>query len=175
VREAFMAGGAPGFTFVAKNMAIPPGIESARLEINGNVLLTESPAAAAPPPGQQPSQGPLGFLLGGQPQQPPPPPRPAVEPPPTTFTWPGPQGLSKAGVVLNLDKTGRTATLERPGPWGLFRLLDGNVQQSGQSLVATLNVGGRPVQYQINVAAPVNPLAPNVLNNIRQFTCPAMQ
>jgi type VI secretion system protein ImpL len=152
IREAFMPAGTPGFSFVAKNLSIPQDIDSARLEINGGVLLTENALAQAAPP-----QSGFGGLFGA----------PAARP--------GPQGLSKAAVVLALDRTGRTATLERPGAWGLFRLLDGNVQQAGQSLVATLNVGGRAVSYQINVSAPVNPLSPQALANVRQFSCPAMQ
>jgi type VI secretion system protein ImpL len=171
IREAFMPAGTPGFSFVASNLSIPQDIDSARLEINGGVLLTEN-ALAAPPAAPQ---GGFGGLFGAAPAPPPPPARPAMPAPPTSFQWPGPQGLSRAAVVLNLDRTGRTAVLERAGPWGLYRLLDGNLQQAGASLVATLNVGGRAVSYQINVAAPVNPLTPQAIANLRQFTCPAMQ
>jgi type VI secretion system protein ImpL len=172
IREAFMPAGVAGFSFVAKNLSIPQDVDSVRLEINGGVLLTEN-ALAAPPPGA-PSGG-FGGLFGSPAPPPSAPARPPVEPPPTQFQWPGPQGLSKAAVVIALDRTGRQQTLERPGPWGLFRLLEGNTRLAGQSIVAVLNVGGRAVSYQINVAAPVNPLSPQALATVRQFTCPAMQ
>jgi type VI secretion system protein ImpL len=88
------------------------------------------------------------------------------------FQWPGPAGLARAALIYNLDKTGRTATLERQGPWALFRLLEAaKVQRSGEALIADLSIGGQTASYQINVVSPLNPLVSPLL---REFRCPSM-
>ncbi|MCA1953427.1 MAG: hypothetical protein LDL22_10325, partial [Hyphomicrobiales bacterium] len=88
---------------------------------------------------------------------------------PTQMQWPGPAGLQRAAIVLQ-DATGRVATQQKDGPWGLFRLLDGaNVQKAGETVMARFGVGGQEVAYAINVPAGENPLTSPLLRN---FRCP---
>lgn len=168
IRETYMRTGGAGFSFVVRNMVMPQGVASARLEVNGAIL-----AKDAPPPPTPPAPAPSGLeVLFGQRPPPLPPPQPPKPPDaPTPMQWPGPAGMQKAAVIMVMDQaTGRSVSLQREGPWGLFRLLEaGTVQRSGETLIATFPVGGREIAYAINVAAPVNPLTSTVL---REFRCP---
>ena len=160
IRQAFFPQGAPAFAFAAKNLSLGEGIENARLEINSGMLSTDKPKPAGPT---------FGGLFGASPQPPPAQNLQQV----VTFQWPGPVGLSAANLVVAPDIPGRTSKIERPGPWGLFRLLDSaNVSRSGEALIARFTVGGREAVYQINVTTLPNSLT---LAALREFRCPSAQ
>jgi type VI secretion system protein ImpL len=161
IRQAFFPGGAPGFSFAVKNLALSEGIETARLVINSQQLQTDKPKPPPPPPAPS--------LFGSSP--PPPPPQPPPGPPPVVmFQWPGPVGLGGAALTVGPDIPGRISTVTRPGPWGIFRLLQAaSVSRSGEALVVRLSVGGREASYQINAVTLPNPFT---LASLRDFTCP---
>jgi type VI secretion system protein ImpL len=157
IRETYLRTGAAGFGFVARNMTMPPGAQQVRLEINGAIATTDAPEVTAP-------RGPLDGLFGA-----PQPAAPKAPVAPTQMQWPGPAGLQRAAIVLQ-DASGRVATQQKDGPWGLFRLLDGaNVQKAGETVMARFGVGGQEVAYAINVPAGENPLTSPLLRN---FRCP---
>lgn len=159
IRQAFFPAGAAGFAFAAQTISMSQTIDTARLEINSVTLTTDRPQ---PPP--QPSSSLFGF--GSSPPPPPPPQGPQI----VTFQWPGPVGLAAATLTFAPEAPGRTSSLRRPGPWGLFRLLDAaSVTQSGDALIARISVAGREARYQINVTTLPNPLT---LPALRSFRCP---
>jgi type VI secretion system protein ImpL len=159
IKQAFFPGGAPGFNFAVKNLGLGEGIDMARLEINSGQLVTEKPKAPPPPT--------ISFFGTSTPAPPVPPPGPA---PVVTFQWPGPVGLGAASLTIAPDVQGRSSVLQKPGVWGIFRLLDSvSVSPSGQALVARVSVGGREAQYQINAVTLPNPFT---LAALRSFSCP---
>ena len=161
IRQAFFPAGAPSFSFAVKNLSIGESADLAKLEINSGVLTTERPK---PPP------APSISIFGSSPPPPPPPPQ---QPQVVIFQWPGPVGMSAAAISLQPDIPGRSSVLQKSGVWGLFRLLDGaNVSRAGEALIARFNVGGREVQYQLNVTSLPNPFT---LTALRDFRCPASQ
>ncbi len=163
IRETYLRTGAAGFAFVARNMTMPPGATQVRLEINGAITSTDAPEAIAP-------RSPMESLFGSP--APPPAPVPKAPVAPTQMQWPGPAGLQKSAVIAK-DATGREATTQKDGPWGLFRLLDGaNVQRAGETVMARFSIGGGEVSYAINVQAGVNPITSTIL---REFRCPGQQ
>ena len=61
-------------------------------------------------------------------------------------------------------------SLERRGPWALYRLLDaGSVLRQGDSLVANFTIEGEEVSYEFNANSVFNPLT---LPALREFRCP---
>jgi type VI secretion system protein ImpL len=159
IRQAFFPGGAPGFSFAVRNIRLADDIDLARLEINSGQLVTERPKAPSglssifggPPPQSQSSAS------GGSPV--------------VTFQWPGPIGMGGASLSVLPDTSGRQSALQRPGSWGIFRLLDSvSVSQlPGDALMIRASVGGREVQYQLNVVTLPNPFT---LTALRSFSCP---
>jgi type VI secretion system protein ImpL len=86
------------------------------------------------------------------------------------FQWPGPVGLGGAALTVGPDIPGRISTVNRSGPWGIFRLLQAaSVSRSGEALVVRISVGGREASYQINAVTLPNPFT---LGALRDFTCP---
>jgi type VI secretion system protein ImpL len=158
IRQAFFPGGAPGFAFAVRNLAMAETVDLARLEINSGQLVTEQ---AKPPPSP-------AFSIFGSP---PPPPAPPAQPAATvTFQWPGPINLGGASLTVLPEAAGRANVLARPGPWGIFRLLDAvNVTSQGAEMTARMSVGGREVQYRINAVTLPNPFT---LAALRSFSCP---
>ena len=159
IRQAFFPGGAPGFAFAVRNLAIAEGVDLARLEINSGQLVSERPKAPPAP----------SFSIFGSP--PPPPASAPTVPAVVTFQWPGPINLGGASLTVLPEMAGRANTLARPGPWGIFRLLDAvNVtSQGGAEMTARMSVGGREVQYRINAVTLPNPFT---LAALRSFSCP---
>lgn len=158
IRQAFFPGGAAGFSFAVRNLALAEGVDLARLEINSGQLVTERPKTPPAP----------AFSIFGSP----PPPPPAAPTPSTvvTFQWPGPVNLGSASLTVLPELPGRANVLTRPGPWGIFRLLDSvNVTSQGAEMTARMSVGGREVQYRINPVTLPNPFT---LASLRSFACP---
>ncbi len=158
IRLAFFPGGAPGFAFAVQNLALAESVDMARLEINSGQLVSERPKAP-----------PTAFsIFGTAPAAPPPPTGPSAT---VTFQWPGPINLGGASLTVLPDVGGRANSLQRPGPWGIFRLLDAvNVTTQGAEMTARMSVGGREVQYRINAVTLPNPFT---LPALRSFSCPA--
>jgi type VI secretion system protein ImpL len=168
IKQAFFPGGAPGFSFAVRNVRMADEVDLARLEINSGQLVTERPK---PPPLPAPASG-LAAIFGGPSPPPQPPPAPAAPPPVVTFQWPGPVGMGGAQLTVLPETPGRLAGgLQRPGAWGVFRLLDSvNVTQlPGEALMVRASVGGREIQYQINAVTLPNPFT---LTSLRNFSCP---
>ncbi len=168
IRQAFFPGGAPGFSFAVRNIRMADELDMARLEINSGQLVTERPK----PPPLPPAPTGLSAIFGAPPPPPPPPPAPTGPPPVVTFQWPGPIGMGSASLAVQSEaQQGRPSTLQRSGPWGIFRLLDSvNVQQlQGEAMMVRASVGGREVQYQLNVVTLPNPFT---LTALRNFSCP---
>ncbi|WP_420101008.1 type VI secretion system membrane subunit TssM [Bosea sp. (in: a-proteobacteria)] len=156
IKAAFFPGGAPGFSFAVTNLRLADDVDVARLEINSNQLVTERPKAPAP-----------SFSIFGSSPAPTPPPQKA---PVVTFQWPGPVNLGGASLTVLPEQQGRSNVLQRPGPWGIFRLLDAvNVTTQGSEMTARMSVGGREVQYRINPVTLPNPFT---LAALRSFSCP---
>jgi type VI secretion system protein ImpL len=84
--------------------------------------------------------------------------------------WPSGGGGS-ASVQLSPDLPGRTSDVEvSAGPWALMRLINsGRPRPSGSSVNIRLDVGGRYVAYNINVASARNPF---FLRELWDFRCP---
>ena len=98
---------------------------------------------------------------------------------PSPVQWPG--GIPRSSITIGGGSSGggffgggffsQPATVQRDGVWSFFRLLDsGTVLKQGDALIASFNVGGREVSYQINVGSIMNPLQ---LPALREFRCPA--
>jgi type VI secretion system protein ImpL len=173
IRQAFFPSGAPAFQFAVQNLVVGDGLDAARLEVNGAFLNTEKPKPAEPPP----PAGPLGGFLSPAPPPPPPPPKGPPPPPQiNTFSWPGPVGLSKAVITVtpSVEAPGRLPpNLQRDGAWGIFKLVElGSPTPRGEALVTKYSIGGREVQYQINVLTKPNPFTAG-LATLRDFKCPA--
>jgi len=155
IRQAFFPGGAAGFSFAVRNLALAETVDLARLEINSSQLVSERPKPPAAP----------AFSIFGSP--PPPPPAAAAV---VTFQWPGPINLGGASLTVLPDTPGRANVLTRTGPWGIFRLIDSvNVTTQGAEMTARMSVGGREVQYRINAVTLPNPFT---LPALRSFSCP---
>lgn len=159
IKQAYFPAGAAGFSFAVKNLRIADEVDFARLEINSAQLVTERPKA--PPP-------PTISIFGSSPPPPPsPPPGPA---PVVIFQWPGPIGMSNTTVTLLPETPGRSNVLQRPGPWGIFRLLNESPASVNNEVLTTrISVGGREVQYQINAVSLPNPFTSQA---VRTFSCP---
>ncbi len=161
IRQAFFPAGAPSFSFAVKQLTMADGVDTSKLEINSGVLSVDRPK---PPP------APSISIFGSSPPPPPPPPQ---QPQVVIFQWPGPVGMSGATVSVQPDIPGRSSNLQKTGVWALFRLLDGaSVSKAGDALTVRFNVGGRDLQYQINVTSLPNPFT---LTALRDFRCPASQ
>jgi len=82
--------------------------------------------------------------------------------------WPG--GGGGASITLTPDIPDQKSTLERTGPWGLFRLVDaGAASPHGNVVSVGFVVGGRDVSYQFGANSLNNPLS---LPALKQFKCP---
>ena len=152
IKQAFFPGGAPGFNFAVKNIGLGDGVDQARLEINSGMLVSERPKTTSP------------SLFGSAPTA-----LPATVPV-VTFQWPGPVGMGAATITVAPEIAGRTSMLQKPGVWGIFRLLDSvSVTNAGPAQIARVSVGGREVQYQINAVTLPNPFT---IASLRTFSCP---
>ena len=77
---------------------------------------------------------------------------------------------SAASITLAPDVPDQKSTLERMGPWALFRLVDAGVlTRRGNVVNVGFVVGGRDVSYAFGASSLNNPLT---LPALRQFKCP---
>ncbi|PWR01182.1 type VI secretion system membrane subunit TssM [Meridianimarinicoccus roseus] len=92
------------------------------------------------------------------------------QPRPTAVTWPGTVGLAR--VTFLPPRAGSESTLNRDGPWGLFRLLDAaeirDTSASDRKRII-FNIGGRIAIFQMQAGSVLNPFA---LPALTAFSCP---
>ena len=89
---------------------------------------------------------------------------------PQSVEWPGPSADNHAAIALKSGFFESVTSLERRGPWALYRLLDaGSVLRQGDSLVANFTIEGEEVSYEFNANSVFNPLT---LPALREFRCP---
>ena len=149
IRDAFFQ---TGGNIPMVSMAIKPpvfaGAGSAKFEVGGSVV--SAGGGASPDP---------GF---GRP--PPPPERPT----PVSVQWPSPS--PRTALTVTIDQYGQPSTLEKTGPWSLFRVLEaGGLRVSGERATVSYIMGGRELHYEISSGSIRNPLN---LQPVREFRCP---
>lgn len=90
---------------------------------------------------------------------------------PAVVQWPG-SAINRAAITVTSDVPGlRPATIERNGPWSLFRLVEaGAAVARGDKIIVSYIVGGREINYQIGAASRYNPFT---LPALREFRCPS--
>jgi type VI secretion system protein ImpL len=93
------------------------------------------------------------------------------KPAPVRVDWPG-AGTNHAAVTVTSDVQGQEpATIERSGPWALFRLVEaGAPVPRGDKIVVNYIVGGRTLGYTIGAGSGLNPFT---LPALREFRCPS--
>ncbi|MBY6089226.1 ImcF-related family protein [Maritimibacter alkaliphilus] len=91
---------------------------------------------------------------------------------PATLDWPGP--APDAGVEVAFQESAEAARLIEPGPWGLYRLIDGTrlrLRDDGaRALLDLRNASGR-VFLELGFPAALNPVSARPL--LQGFRCPA--
>ncbi len=89
---------------------------------------------------------------------------------PVKATWPGAATGSRAALFLLPELPDRRSSLERGGPWSLFRLLDaGSTLKKAESVTASFVLGGREVTFVFSTGSLFNPLS---LPALTAFRCP---
>jgi type VI secretion system protein ImpL len=96
----------------------------------------------------------------------------AGRPAPVRVEWPG-AATNHAAVTVTSDVAGQQpATIERSGPWALFRLVEaGAPVPQGDKIVVNYIVGGRTLGYKIGAGSGLNPFT---LPALREFRCPSV-
>jgi type VI secretion system protein ImpL len=81
--------------------------------------------------------------------------------------------MSDVRVAFDASSSPAGNLLHYSGPWALFRLFDGRLQQSGSSDKYTLTLvsGGHQALFEIRAGSVQNPFAPGLLRN---FQCPKL-
>ncbi|HEX4767749.1 MAG TPA: type VI secretion system membrane subunit TssM [Lichenihabitans sp.] len=88
---------------------------------------------------------------------------------PLALVWPG-AGAERTAITLDLGFFSKNVSLERQGPWSLFRMIDAaSVLNQGDKVTASFVIGGKEVSYQFAAGATANPLS---LPALREFKCP---
>jgi len=88
----------------------------------------------------------------------------------TRVQWPYPDSTGQVRIVFE-DASGKRLTRSKDGPWAWFRLLDQATMEtiSSDKLLATFDVSGRKVTWEIQASSVVNPF---VIKQLQQFRCP---
>ncbi len=122
-------------------------------------------AAAAPAAPAQPSFG-VKMDMNGTPII-----SPVGASAPVVAQWPG-LATNRSAITVTSDQPGaQPSTIERTGPWSLFRLVEaGAPVVRGDKITVSYVVGGRELQYQIGAGSTQNPFT---LPALREFRCPA--
>ncbi len=127
-----------------------------------------SAAPAAPPAPAAPAAPQISFKmdLNGTPII-----SPVGASAPVVAQWPG-AGANRTAIIVTSDIPGALpSTIERRGPWSLFRLIEaGAPVVHGDSVTASYIVGGRELQYQVRAGTMLNPFT---LPALREFHCPS--
>ena len=90
-------------------------------------------------------------------------------PTPANLIWPG-AGAGAASIAFLPDLPDRKSTLDRSGPWALFRLVDkSGPTPHGNVVSVNFVAGGRFAAYQFTSATSTNPL---VMPSLHTFSCP---
>jgi type VI secretion system protein ImpL len=90
---------------------------------------------------------------------------------PVVAQWPG-AGANRSAITVTSDAQGvQPSTIQRTGPWSLFRLIEAGapIVQNDQITVSYV-VGGRELQYKISVGSLQNPFT---LPALHEFHCPS--
>jgi type VI secretion system protein ImpL len=92
--------------------------------------------------------------------------------PPARVDWPG-AATNHAAVVVTTDVPGQEpSSIERSGPWALFRLVEaGAPVPRGDKIIVNYIVGGRTLGYTIGAGSALNPFT---LPALREFRCPSV-
>jgi type VI secretion system protein ImpL len=89
-----------------------------------------------------------------------------------TMTWPGPRGSNQVRLQLTPQAQGSSGILHE-GPWALHRFFD-KIQitpgSSAERFVATMNVDGRKVVFEVIANSVQNPFS---LRSLNEFSCPS--
>ncbi|ACK51282.1 type VI secretion protein IcmF [Methylocella silvestris BL2] len=90
---------------------------------------------------------------------------------PVVAQWPG-ASTNRSAITVTSDAPGaQPSTIERRGPWSLFRLIEaGAPVPHGDSIVVSYIVGGRELQYTFSAGSTQNPFT---LPALREFHCPS--
>lgn len=124
-------------------------------------------AQAAPPPPATPAPS-IGIKmdLNGTPII-----SPVGASAPVVAQWPG-ANANRSAITVTSDAPGaQPSTIERTGPWSLFRLIEaGAPVVRGDKVIVSYIVGGRELQYQISAGSTQNPFT---LPALREFHCPS--
>lgn len=91
---------------------------------------------------------------------------------PVVVQWPGAAAMNRSAITVTSDAQGQLpSTIERSGPWSIFRLVEAGAPVArGDKILVTYIVGGREVHYQIGAASGLNPFT---LPALREFHCPS--
>jgi len=92
---------------------------------------------------------------------------------PETLSWPGPQPESGAAVIFKVGN--QTATLQKPGAWGLLRLLDDvrlRKRDQGRRFLVDFRSGGGRVFVELLFENQANPVSARAL--FKDFSCPPL-
>jgi type VI secretion system protein ImpL len=91
----------------------------------------------------------------------------------TQITWPGQTGMSSVRLVFDPAPSTGTGAFTASGPWALFRLFEGRLQQSGSAdrYDLAFQSGQRQATFEIRAGSVQNPFAPGLLRN---FQCPKL-
>jgi type VI secretion system protein ImpL len=94
----------------------------------------------------------------------------AGRPPPVRIAWPGAATNHAAVRVASVVPGQKPATIERAGPWALFRLVEaGAPVPQGAEIIVNYIVRGRTLRYKIGVESGLDPFT---LPALREFRCP---
>jgi len=90
---------------------------------------------------------------------------------PSVVQWPG-AATNHAAVIMTSDVAGaQPSTIERNGPWAIFRLVDaGAPVPKGDRVAVSYVVAGHELQYQFGSGSTQNPFT---LSALKEFQCPS--
>ena len=86
--------------------------------------------------------------------------------------WPGPRGRQQVSLQIT-DKTGGQGAMTTDGAWALHRFFDKVTVAAGskaESFIATADVGGRKVVFEVTTGSVQNPFR---LSQMQTFSCPS--
>lgn len=89
---------------------------------------------------------------------------------PMTINWPGSMSSGSFSILLLPEMQGRSSSISVEGPWALMRAINkGRPKRRGDTIQVQYPIGGRYVQYEIQVGSILNPF---MLPALSQFKCP---
>nr|WP_321455742.1 type VI secretion system membrane subunit TssM [uncultured Cohaesibacter sp.] len=89
---------------------------------------------------------------------------------PMTINWPGSMSSGSFSIQFLPEMFGRTSSFALEGSWALMRAIKmGSPKKRGDTIQVHYNIGGRYVQYDIQVGSILNPF---MLRALSRFQCP---